>query len=53
VFLPNFREQTVGLILLPNLDTTVGKYAENNEHKNFYMENLVPNQGKKTTTYHP
>ena len=47
VFLPNFREQVVQLILLPDLDTAVGKYAENNEHKNFYAENLMPNQGKK------
>ena len=47
MFLPNFREQAVWLILLPDLDTAVGNYAENNEHKNFYVENLVPNQGKK------
>ena len=46
MFLPNFREQVVWLILLPDLDTAVGKYAENNEHKNFYMQNLVPNQDK-------
>ena len=47
VLLPNFREQVVWLILLPDLDTAIDKYAENNEHKNFYVENLVPNQGKK------
>ena len=41
-----FTNQAVWLILLPDLDTAVGKYAENNEHKNFYVENLVPNQGK-------
>ena len=35
------------MILLPDLDTAVGKYAENNEHADFYVENLVPNQGKK------
>ena len=46
MFLPNFLEQAVWLILLPDLDTTVGNYAENNEHKNFYVENLVPNQVK-------
>ena len=46
VFLPNFQEQTVWLILPPDLDATVGKYADNNEHKKFYVENLVPNQGK-------
>ena len=42
-----FANQAVWLILLPDLETVVGKYAENNEHKNFYVENLVPNQGKK------
>ena len=42
-----FANQAVWLILLPDLDTAVGKYVENNEHKNFYVENLVPNQGKK------
>ena len=47
VFLPNFRKQAVWLISLLDLDTAVGKYAENNEHENFYLENLVPNQGKK------
>ena len=47
MFLSNFREQVVWLILTPDRDTAVGKYAENNEHKNFYVENLVPNQGKK------
>jgi len=41
-----FVNQAVWLILLPNLDTAVGKYAENNEHTDFYVENLVPNQGK-------
>ena len=42
MFLPNFREQTVQLVLLPDLDTAVGKYAENNEHTDFYVENLCP-----------
>ena len=53
--------QATWLILQPDLDTAVGKYAENNEHTDFYMENLVSNQGKKprptirrifTTHYH-
>ena len=35
------------MILAPDLNTVVGKYAENNEHTDFYVENLVPNQGKK------
>ena len=47
MFLPNFREQSDRLILLSDLDTAVDKYAENNEQKNFYVENLMPNQGKK------
>ena len=47
MFLPNFRKQAVQLISLPDLDTAVGKYTENNKHKNFYAENLVPNQGEK------
>jgi len=42
-----FENQAVRLILLPDLDTAVGKYTENNEHTDFYVENLVPNQGKK------
>ena len=42
-----FANQAVRLILLPDLDTAVGKDAENNEHTDFYVENLVPNQGKK------
>ena len=42
-----FADQATGLILQPDLDTAVDKYAENNEHTDFYMENLVPNQGKK------
>ena len=41
-----FANQAVRLILLPDLDTAVGKYAENNEHTDFYVENLEPNQGK-------
>ena len=44
--LSNFHEQSVWLILLINLDTAVGKHSGNNEHKNFYVENFVPNQGK-------
>jgi len=40
-----FANQVVWLILLPDLDTAVGKYAENNEHTDFYVENLVPNRG--------
>ena len=42
-----FANQATWLILQPDLDAAVGKYAENNEHTNFYVENLVPNQGKK------
>ena len=42
-----FANQAVWLILLPDLDTAVDKYAENNEHTDFYVKNLVPNQGKK------
>jgi len=29
------------------LDWAVDKKSENKEHKNFYVENLEPNQGKK------
>jgi len=47
VSLPNFGKQSDWLILRTDLDTAIGKYSGNNEHKNFYVENLVPNQGKK------
>jgi len=47
VFLSNFQKQSVRLILLAVLDSTVGKKCGNNEHKNFYVENLESNQGKK------
>jgi len=42
-----FANQAIWLILQPELDTAVGKNAENNEHTDFYVENLVPNQGEK------
>ena len=42
-----FANQATWLILQPDLDTAVGTDAENNKHTNFYVENLVPNQGKK------
>jgi len=42
-----FANQATWLILQPYLDTAVGKYAKNNEPTDFYVENLVPNQGKK------
>ena len=41
-----FANQATWLILQPDLDTAVGKYAENNEHTDFYVKNLVPNQGE-------
>ena len=47
MYLPNFRKQSVRLILLTDPDATIGKQCGNNEYKNFYVENLVPNQGKK------
>ena len=53
MFLPNFRKLGSLVDLQPDLNTAVGKNAENNEHTDFYVENFVPNQGKKTTTYHP
>ena len=42
-----FANQAIGLILQPDLVTEEDKYAGNREHKDFYVENLVPNQGKK------
>jgi len=42
-----FPNQATWLILQPDLDTAVGKYTENNEHTDFYVENLMPDQGKK------
>ena len=47
MFLSNFQKQSVRLILLAVLDSTVGKKCGNNEHKNCYVKNLEPNQGKK------
>ena len=41
-----FANQATWLILQPDLETVVGKYAENNEHRDFYVETLCPNQGK-------
>jgi len=46
-----FAHQAIWLILQPDLDTAVGKYAENNEHREFYVETLCPTK-EKTTTYH-
>jgi len=42
-----FTNQVIWFILAPDLNTAVGKYAENNEHTDFYVENLVLNQGQK------
>ena len=47
MFLPNFRKSGNLVDLAAWLDTGVGKYAENNKHTDFYLENLVPNQDKK------
>ena len=47
-----FANPATWLILQPDLDTAVGKYAENNEHREFYVETLCPTK-EKTTTYHP
>ena len=46
MFLPNFRRSGNLVDLEPDMDTTVGKYAENNEHRDFYVETLCPTQGK-------
>ena len=49
--LPDFRKYSLFLIVQGVRALAADKKSENKEHKNFYVENLEPNQGEKTTTY--
>ena len=45
--LPNFCKQSASLFGLTILDSAEGTNNENVEHTTFYVENVVPNWGKK------
>jgi len=52
VFLPNFSEQSVRLILLTDLDSIVGKKMRKIKNARIFTSKTLCSTKVKTTTYH-